>query len=495
VLSYRRLGALRWHRFGEPGSESMFVAVDGSASVRIGARGRWRERFSVDDSTAGRSWSVRARFRGTDRYRRSSDVMQIDVAPSDGLPNILVIMTDDQQANTDTYSVMPETMRRVRDNGVWFKNAVATTPLCCPSRVSIYTGQYVHNHGVKSNNPTNFSKVTDRTLQHELKARGYLTAVSGKLLNGYTENPPDFDLWAVTGTLDYRQATYNVNGTLQEVTTYSTSFIKDRAIEFLTRFEQEDERPWLMFVNPIAPHAPATPEDAFASAPVPPWTDNPARTESDISDKPDYIELNQRDKEGVQQLRERQLRSLMSVDAMAAELFNYLKSHDETNTMVWFMSDNGFMWHEHGLWDKRFPYNESVRIPMFLWWPGHVPAGDVRTNLVANIDVAPTIYGLTEIAPSHQLDGRSMLSSERKRILIEYWTGPQTTVPSWRSLWTPSSTYVEYTDSQDREYYGPDDPYQLENSLAPGSSNPPGDVGALSADLSAASTCAGTACP
>lgn len=417
-------------------------------------------------------------------------------------PNVLVILTDDQRASLDTYEVTPRLMNRVRDNGTWFKNAVTTHPLCCPSRVSIFSGLYSHNHGTRFNGGKSFTpEEQKRTVQYQLRQAGYKTAVTGKFLNGWgTANPPYFDRWAIFTKLGYYSSEFNVNGTIKSVTEYSTMYLRDRAIEFLNSFEQTDSAPWLMYVHPWAPHKPYTPEKQYESTTVPGWQDNPARSEEDRSDKPAYVQNKSSSKSTVMSTRAKQLRTLMSVDDMAAAIFDKLDALGETNTIVFFLSDNGFQWYEHKLFLKRYPYNDSVRIPMFVSWPGHLEVdlpGTVRENIVGNIDVAPTIYELTGVVPTYVVDGKPMFSSERDRILIEYWhESHEGSPPTWKALWNPSWTYVEYPEIKVKEYYAPDDPWQLENVFGNNiSGDEPGNQALLSSQLANDSSCTGVGCP
>ena len=111
-------------------------------------------------------------------------------------PNILVVMTDDQRAS-GTLDVMPRTRRLIGGHGTSFLEAHATTPQCCPSRASFFTGLYVHNHGVFNNHvPRRLDQA--RTVQRALRLRGYRTAIFGKYLNSWIRNPPHFGTWSIT---------------------------------------------------------------------------------------------------------------------------------------------------------------------------------------------------------------------------------------------------------------------------------------------------------
>src|SRR5665809_134500 len=151
-------------------------------------------------------------------------------------PNILVIMTDDQRASADGLSVMDDLQRRFGDQGTYFPNAVATTPLCCPSRASIFTGKYVHNHGVTTQkNATNMPQKW--TMQYQLKQHGYTSALVGRYLNNGSGPKPYFD-YAKSGVF-----TKYYNGSGQYTTTVQTGM----ATGLLDTFEKNDAKPWLMY--------------------------------------------------------------------------------------------------------------------------------------------------------------------------------------------------------------------------------------------------------
>ena len=422
-------------------------------------------------------------------------------ASAEDRPNVLIILTDDQRASADGYKMMPRLMAHVRDQGMSFRNAVATIPLCCPSRVSIFTGQYAHNHGTRFNGGKSWTlEEQKRSMQYTLRRSGYKTAMVGKFLNFWSANPPYFDRWATFQKPGYYDSTFNIDGSSVRTTRYSTTYIGGRAIDILNDFEASDETPWLMYVAPWAPHKPATPERQYSSAPYPAFVDNPARLETDRTDEPGYVEAKNANRAAVLNTRAKMLRTLLSVDDMAARILDQLAALGEDNTVVVFLSDNGFHWYEHKLTLKRFPYTQSVRIPMFMSWPNHLPAGEVRSNIVATIDVAPTIYDLAGVTPGYTVDGRSMLSSERDHILIEYWKeNHEGAPPTWQAWWSPDAMYVQYENVAEvdrREYYGPDDPWQLENVFgnAIAGDEPPNQA-ELAATIATDTVCKWTSCP
>jgi arylsulfatase A-like enzyme len=425
-------------------------------------------------------------------------------------PNVLVIVTDDQRA--DTLEVMPETQAWFAAQGTSFAQGFASTPLCCPSRASIFTGRYTHNHGVLNNSMA--SQLNHRsTLQRYLQEAGYRTAIAGKFLNGWNlfEDPPYFDRWAIFDeNASYYEVPFNVNGEIQTVRGYSTSFIEDQAIRFLSEFERTDARPWLLYVTVFAPHTPYTAAPKYDDSPVPEWKTNPAVKEKDLSDKPPWLREAELGPTGGEWTRREQLQTLMSVDDLIGRLTRQLDHLDEQEpTLAFFLSDNGYFWAEHGLLGKSHPYTQAVQIPFLLRWDGHVVAGAEDDSIVSTVDVAPTVLAAAGIRPStrYPVDGRNLIgSSPRVRVLLEYFTDPVRPAPDWASIRTSSYQYVEHYGTGGRaifrEYYDlVQDPWQLANDLVDGHPNdpPPEQTEKLSRILARGRRCRGTegprACP
>jgi len=410
-------------------------------------------------------------------------------------PNILIILTDDQRLS-GTMAVMPKTLDRFADAGKTFTNAVVTTPLCCPSRASIYSGQYTHNHGVLQNAGRGELDLR-RTIQRYLN-RSYTTGIAGKFINywPYCRRPPDFDRWTVVRGL-YANFDVSEPGSCRGVSGYTTTFLKDRALKFL-RDETPLGRPWFLHLAISAPHGggasmPPQPEPKYQNAPIPPFQASPSYFEADRSDKPTWMRVNRWTPERVQQERDGTLRALLSVDDMVDEIFAELDATGEAdNTLAFFLSDNGWLWGEHGGISKGAAYLESPRIPLYMRWPAVVPPGTVDNRLVANIDLLPTILAATGLTGRHTMDGRSLLdpSWQRNRILLEFWSSldqPQNPrEPSFASTVGNNYQYTEYYEDDAvtpkqwpitepfgtgpvREYYQiSTDPWQLTNMLHDG---------------------------
>lgn len=426
-------------------------------------------------------------------------------------PNVLVIVTDDQRSGL---GVMPRTRAALARHGYRFENAVTTTPLCCPSRASIFSGRYAHNTGVHTEADAD-ELDQGTTMQYYLHEAGYKTALFGKYLNSWSilDAPPSFDEWAFfTKSRSYRGGKWNVGGEVGPVEEYSTRYIARRAVEFLgaSRVSAPDQ-PWFMYLATTAPHRPFSPERRYRDARVGRFHRDPAMTETNRSDKPPYVRVQHARRHAGPRLRTAQLRTLMSVDALVGRVTSALEAGGELdNTMIFFLSDNGFLWGEHGLTRKAAPYTPSVQIPLLLRPAGaSTPLEDQR--LVANIDVAPTVLQAAGIVSTGvPMDGRSLLGENaRDRMLLEYYdesAAPRKRfqAPTWASLRTSSYQYVEYYSANGssvtfREYYDLDsDPYQLHNLLGDDdSANDPDPLTLLllSQQLARDRDCAGTSGP
>jgi arylsulfatase A-like enzyme len=397
-----------------------------------------------------------------------------------GSPNVLVIVTDDQRA--DSMKMMSATRRLIRRRGVKFPYAYTTTPTCCPARASIFTGRYPHNHEVRTNDGTTTDNLDHTTtLQAYLQEAGYRTALFGKYLNGWNgdSSPPYFDRWAFfSGRARgyYFGNQWNIDGKRRFVNAYSTRFIQKKTLEFIGSREAR-KNPWLTFVTTAAPHAPFTPQEKYLRAKVPEFRVTPAMTEEDRTDKPAYVQEISRSVRDGKRVRKGQLRTLLSVDDLVASVFEKLRRTGQaSNTIVFFLSDNGYMHSEHGLTGKTAPYLPSVQIPMLLRAPGRIQRGATDERMVANIDIAPTVMDAVGLEPPEDqpMDGRSLLDPtwKRDRLLLEYFRRIDRGTPEWGATLTKEDQYVEYYEDGGRinatfrEYYNLLlDPHQLENSL------------------------------
>jgi arylsulfatase A-like enzyme len=407
-------------------------------------------------------------------------------------------MTDDQRQGM---GVMPKTRRWFR-GGARFTNAFATTPLCCPSRASILTGLYVHNHGVIRNEGGAWSHLDpDETFPVYLQEAGYTTALFGKYINRFPSDraPYGFDRWAMKTTDEdtaYYGGEWSVDGEISTFSRYSTDVIA----ELGERFIEEAQGPWMMMLNTAAPHYPFIPEPRYADAPVGRWRGNPAVRETDRRDKPPYVRAISTTIAEQRRVRSGQLRTLMSVDDLVGRIRSALaRTPGSRNTLVFFMTDNAFTWGDHGVSMKSVPYLDSVRIPLYIRWPGHVAPGRTDRRLVANIDIAPTIMDAAGLEPPTEMDGRSLLRRWKRDRLLTENLNEMRRVPPWAALITAAGRhYVEVYDDDGvatfhEEYDLKADPWEVENLLWDGAGTVPSPD--LSSRLAADLRCRGRTCP
>ncbi|GAA0317923.1 hypothetical protein GCM10010302_66230 [Streptomyces polychromogenes] len=403
-------------------------------------------------------------------------------AAAAGRPNILLIVTDDQPKHTEW--ALPKTVAWLADQGVKFTHGHVTTPLCAPSRSSVFSGRHAHNHGVR-NNKAAHALDQSTTVQKYLRQAGYRTGLFGKYLNSWTlaDNPPHFEEFALLQPA-YVDAQWNVNGTVQTINGYTTTIVKNRTLAFLDK-AATDTRPWFAYVTPYASHGPRTPEAKYADTAVPAWNGRPSVPEEDRADKPPYIREATGTLADGRAIRAEQLRTLLSVDDAVQAFKDKLQALGQLeNTLVIYIGDNGFSWGDHGWTAKSVPYRPAHEVPFYLSWPaGGRGAGTQDDRIVANIDIAPTLLDAAGITPAAPQDGRSLLSSHsRDHLLVEWWKQGTATggTPTWSSYVAKDEQYTEYYDLRTdasgtvsgtgqvtfREYYDlAADPYQLTNLL------------------------------
>ena len=388
----------------------------------------------------------------------------------DERPNFLIIVTDDQRFDTMEY--MPNTQQTIFDAGVTFSHGYITTPFCCPSRASILTGLYAHNHYVLENT----DKLRLPTLVVDLQKNGYYTGLVGKYLNSWDgEARPEFDYWVsfFGGTVpNYYDPELNINGKWEKKTGYMTYLFEDYVKEYLEEATNQ-RKPFFLLFAPNAPHAPFTPlkEDKGLLIDLAPFRP-PNYNEEDISDKPSSIAnkpiIGEGGAESIDATRRRQLLTLISLDRSIGSIMEKLKETGELdNTVVIFLSDNGKHWGEHRMDTKSTAYEEVVKVPFAMRYPALVPTPYVEDKLVANIDIAPTIYELSETRMPEIIDGQSLVkllnrSGEwRSSLLLEAWPDRG----HWVSMHTEQYVYIE-TENDKSEFYDlAVDPYEMDNSI------------------------------
>jgi N-acetylglucosamine-6-sulfatase len=364
------------------------------------------------------------------------------VASAAGRPNIVVIMTDDQ--TLESMRVMPLTRSLIGSAGVTFDNSVVTYALCCPSRATFLTGQYSHNHGVRSNAPPEggHAKLDDtNTLPLWLQGAGYVTSLVGKYLNGYgrvdkLELPPGWTEWHVASanTADkYYNYRLNENGTLVQYgatpAQYLSDLTTDKAVDFIRRRAPDAAggvRPFFLYVAYLAPHVgtPKEPGDPsmatavraprhkgrFAGELLP---SSPAFNEANMSDKPASMRsrplLTPTQVREIGEVYRQGLEALLAVDEGVSRIIDALRVGAVLeNTLVIFTSDNGYFHGEHRVPSgKILPYEPAVKVPLLIRGPG-VASGLRIPAMVANVDLPATIVAAAGATAGLTIDGRSL---------------------------------------------------------------------------------------
>jgi N-acetylglucosamine-6-sulfatase len=442
-------------------------------------------------------------------------------------PNIIVITTDDQPLSMLHAKYMPNTLREIGGAGTTFTNAVVTTPLCCPSRASLMTGEYAHNHEVLANH---YSLLRDKTnvLPVWLRQAGYRTAHVGKFLNGYeatvgdgAEVAPGWDNWFTTlGSTRYFNYDVSANGRRIHFgkgrRSHVTRVLNRKAVSLVRRYTR-DSTPLYLQLDQRAPHTetgvnsggrcgaravPEVPNDdrRVRDEPLP---TPPSFNEADISDKPPWVRdrplLNGARVKKIAKRYECGLAALLGVDRGVKQIVAALKQSGELeSTVLLFTSDNGFYFGEHRIArDKTHPYEEGLRVPLMMRVPqrylGTAPTPVVHQQ-VANIDLAPTMLQLAGGQPCtaegdcRVMDGRSLMPLLRggagwpsgRGVLIEYdgASSKGTSSCKYSAIRTPDRIYVDHVSAPDpvtgvcqpteeTELYDlSTDPFELQN-LAP----------------------------
>jgi len=387
---------------------------------------------------------------------------------------------------------MPSVEHELVDRGVEFQQSFVTTSLCCPSRASLYSGQYAHHHGVRSNfPPLGGAGVFDptSTLPVWLSAVGYRTALFGKYMNANyvlaPKVPPGWDVWQTfvedggDHSRVYFDYTLNENGHLVSYGTkpsdYSTDVLARRTLDFI---QSNADRPFFVVYAPFAPHIPSVPAPRHVGhfKDLPPHRP-PNWAEADVSKKPDWVKSMKAitHPEGLaatDQLRIHMLESLLAVDEAVKAFVEKLESLGlGDDTVVIFTSDNGFHWREHWWIFKQVAYEEAIRVPLVLRYPELFPVASARDEMVLNIDLAPTLAELGGARVPGNVDGVSLLGllegrmrKWRQDFLEENFTGlisrPSTAIRTKR--WKFIKTHEDHGVTEEL-YDLASDPYELHN--------------------------------
>ena len=356
--------------------------------------------------------------------------------PSRSAPrNIVFILSDDHRFDFMSFMkgappfLQTPNMDRMAKQGAHVQNAFVTTSLCSPSRASILTGQYAHRHGIVDNSSP-IPKGTTFFPQY-LQRAGYRTAYFGKWHMGEVDDlpQPGFDHWvSFRGQGVYENPTLNVNGERRKFEGYTTDLLTDHAVEWLKQHtSRERDRPFFMYLSHKAVHAEFIPAPrhrgryARERIPYPPTM---ANTEANYRGKPRWVKEQRYSWHGVEHLYHGAMNfdefyrnyceTLLALDDSIGRVLDQLEATGlGSSTLVVYMGDNGFMLGEHGLIDKRQAYEESMRVPMLAWAPGWIAPGSKVTQVVRNIDLAPTFLALAGAKGPDNVDGRSIVPALR----------------------------------------------------------------------------------
>ena len=394
-------------------------------------------------------------------------------------PNILFIMSDDHASHAMSCygSVINSTpnLDRIADEGMRFDNCFCTNSICTPSRATILTGTYNHINGVT----TLATKMDNRlnTFPKMMQANGYQTAIVGKwhLGQGSAHWPTGFDYWNILpGQGLYHDPVMVEMGEEKVIPGYATDIITDRSIEWLD--QRDMEKPFLLLLHHKAPHRPWDPDEKHAKMyddvelPYPETFDDDYATRSaaaaaaemridrdmnyqDMKLKaPDGIDVRTKlpvpaslvdyelvDLEGnvhtfssqeelkkwkYQRYIKDYLRCIASIDDNVGRILDYLDEHGlADDTIIVYTSDQGFFLGDHGWYDKRFMYEESLRMPFVIRYPKEIPAGTANEDIVLNVDFGQTFLDYAGIDEDPSMQGKSFRSMLSGLAVPDWRTG------------------------------------------------------------------------
>jgi arylsulfatase A-like enzyme len=460
---------------------------------------------------------------GTGRFRPRTAITRGEAAtwlwrqagrPDGTETNVVFVLTDDQSLAALAAGTPRAEELIGGDHGTTFTQMVASFPLCCPARATLYSGQYSHNHGVLGNEPPlgGYPRFDhDTALPTWFQDAGYHTGFVGKYLNWYGGRfsdpvvPPGWERWwgwtgqVGDGTGYYFNYEANVDGETvlygDADEDYVTDVIADRS-EADLRAMWADGRPFFLHVSHVAPHAGVddrTLPVPFGASPAPRHVGTstaelpqpPNFDEADLSDKPPWLQRLGQHPESVfntstpddQRAGYRSyLESLASVDESVEQLMATLDELGALDdTLVVFASDNGYLWGEHGIMaDKQVPYEESVRVPLLIRGPGF-PAGATVDTPMVDADLAPTLARAAGVTPTTVVDGipiqelmaRPTAWADRA-VLLENWppgskgrTADSVLYHHFEGVRTSRFTYTEHDDGGVALYDRLLDPYEL----------------------------------
>ncbi|KAJ5761772.1 uncharacterized protein N7511_005154 [Penicillium nucicola] len=464
-------------------------------------------------------------------------------------PNILFVITDDQDLELNSINYTPQITKHIRDRGTFFRNHFVTTALCCPSRVSLWTGRQAHNTNVTDVSPPygGYPKFVERGFNDAflpvwLQQAGYDTYYTGKMFNSHTVdnyhsphingfNGSDFLLDPYT--YSYLNSTYQRNHEppVSHEGEHTIDVITGKALGFLDD-ALEGDRPFFLAVSPVAPHSNVDPH-AISSGKIIMSEPIPLERHQHLFENvtvPRRANFNPDKASGVSWVRDlpqqnesvvayndhfyrSRLRALQGVDELVDSLVTRLEESGQLdNTYIIYTSDNGFHIGQHRLPPgKTCGFEEDIRVPLFIRGPG-VAEGLEQDAVTTHVDLAPTFFHIAGIPARADFDGTAIpitpdFDAERhEHVTVEYWgrsvmegvfsgIGPggstmisNNTYKSVRLLGEGYNLYYSVWCNNEHELYDlSTDPHQLHN-LYPGTSLSTEDTQILGRSISQAIT-------
>lgn len=372
-------------------------------------------------------------------------------------PNILFILSDDHAAHAiSAYGSRinkTPSIDRIAHDGVRLNNCFCTNSICAPSRASILTGTYNHVNGVTTLDTSFDGRQT--TFPKLLRREGYQTAMIGKwhLGHGGNSDPTGFDYWKVLpGQGSYVNPDFLTPDGMENHEGYVTDIITDLCMDWLD--QRDRDKPFCLFCHHKAPHRWWIPDEKhkhlFEDTEIPyPETFNDdyrnraraaslaeMRIERDLKPRdlkkpvPEGLSREAEKNWKYQQFIKDYLRCIVSMDENIGRLLDYVESEGEkTDTIVIYASDQGFFLGDHGWFDKRFMYEESLRMPMLMCYPREIPPGTTNDDIILNVDFAQTLLDYAGVKPASEMQGQSFRpnlvgmrdKNWRKSMYYRYW--------------------------------------------------------------------------
>ena len=431
--------------------------------------------------------------------------------------NIIFILSDDHRFDFMGFTgkvpwLQTPNLDRLAAEGAYFPNTFVTTSLCSPSRASILTGLYSHTHMVVDNSAPDPGNLI--FFPQYLQDAGYQTSFFGKWhMGNHTDAPqPGFNHWeSFRGQGVYFGPTLNINGTQTTYSddTYISDILTEHAINWLE--QRNKEQPFFLYLSHKAVHSQFEPAQRhqgryenkdiiyppsfgipYYGAPKLPSKEadgEPLQGSDYYGERriPDWVKQQRESWHGVDYMYHGRIdfeeffqlytETLMGIDESVGSVLDYLDNNDlAQNTLVIYMGDNGFSFGEHGLIDKRHFYEESAKVPLLVRWPSRLESGKPISQLVQNIDIAPSILEAAGLQPPAHMQGQSFIPllarnnpPWRDRIFYEYYWEmdfPQT--PTMFGIRTDRYKYIRYHGVWDtNEFYDlQSDPEETQNLIA-----------------------------